>query len=72
MGRGVMQTRGPGPNGWHVISRAVFPKGTIRRLIWEANSSTDDNYGESEALRWAGGFQFPADVASRVSNEVDL
>ena len=45
-----------------------FPEGTIRRLIWEAHASTDDNSGEAEALRWAGGFQFPADVASRDSN----
>ena len=46
----------------------VFDPGTISRLIWEAHASTDDNYGEEEALRWAEGYEFPPDIGSRDSD----
>jgi len=52
------------------ILRALYPgrhisRAEIQLLIWEAYRSTDDTYGEGEALTWADGYRFPADIAYR-------
>ena len=44
-----------------------IPVSSARALIHEAVASADDEYGEREALDWAGGYQFPPDIAARDS-----
>ena len=58
------------------ITRQLFPEVKtdtvqIEQLLIEAYESTSDEYGEAEALEWADGFQFPADVASRDMMDLD-
>jgi hypothetical protein len=49
---------------------AIYPRGkvaleAVRSLVLEAYRSTDDNYGEREAIEWAEGFSFPEALGSR-------
>ena len=50
--------------------RHSFKREAIEQLIWEAFRSTDDEFGEEEALRWAEGYEFPADIADRDSEKL--
>ena len=52
------------------LLRALYPgrhvdTEEVRRLIWEAYRSTDDIYGEEEAIKWADGYAFPPEIARR-------
>ena len=40
----------------------VIPPGSLELLTAEAIASTDGNYGVREAVKWAGGFEFPQDL----------
>ena len=39
-----------------------LPKDTLEELARESIASTDGNYGIQEAVKWAGGFEFPQDL----------
>ena len=51
------------------FTRRLFPRlavdvSSIHKLVAEAYDSTsDEEYGELEALEWAEGFRFPPDIA---------
>ena len=42
----------------------------LTEILIRAYKASDDNFGEQEALRWAGGFRFPQDIATRDSNRL--
>ena len=42
-----------------------YDRGAVQRQVWEAHASADDEYGVSEALEWADGYAFPADIGAR-------
>ena len=39
-----------------------LPKDSLEELAMEAIASADGNYGIQEAVKWAGGFEFPQDL----------
>jgi hypothetical protein len=41
------------------------PLQEVLKLVGEAYSANDENYGEMEAVKWANGFRFADDIGSR-------
>ena len=51
-----------------MIPEEVICRHALDRLAVEAYKVTDDDYGEEEAIEWASGFEFPADLGVRDGN----
>ena len=51
-----------------MIPEEVICRHALDRLAVEAYKVTDDDYGEEEAIEWASGFEFPADLGAKDGN----